>query len=226
MGGKLILSTRFETLLSNMNCDLTTLQPCNHSEADTRILLHLAHAAKQGHTRAYVRTVDSDVVVLTIRFFEYLILSELWMGFGNGKNYRDIPVHTIYTDSGPLKSLALPLFHSLTGCDTTSQFLGCGKKTAWAAWTSIPDLTDTLVALTHDPDLFMLESVHKQRLQYFVLVLYSKGCSAAGVNAARHQLFTTGSKMLENIPPTQAELFQHVKRALLQSFYLHQATSV
>ena len=42
-----------------------------------------------------------------------------------------------------------------------------------------------------------------------------------------HQLFTAGSKLLENIPPTQATLFQHVKQALLQaSFYWHQATLV
>ena len=200
MVGTLLLGTRFETVLSNKNWDLTSLQPCNHSEADTRILLHLAHA--HGKAGSYVRTIDSDVVDLTIRFFEYLSLSELWVGFGTGKNYRDIPVHTIYTDIDPLKSLALPLFHSLTGFDTTLQFLGCGKKTAWAAWTSIPDLTDTLVALTHDPDLFSLQSVHKQWIERFVIVLYIKACNAAGVNAARHQLFTTGSKMLENIPPT------------------------
>ena len=94
MGGKLLLSTRFETVLSNKNCDLTTLQPCNHSEADTRILLHLAHAAKQGHTKAYVRTVDNNVIVLTIRFFESLSLSELSVGFGTGKTtvkYQYIP---------------------------------------------------------------------------------------------------------------------------------------
>ena len=227
MGRKLLLSTHFETVLSNRHCDLATLQPCNHSEADTRILLHLAHAAEQGHTTAYVRTVDSDIVVLTVRFFETLGLSELWVGFGTGKKYRDIPVHTICSKLGPSRSLALPLFHSLTGCDTTSQFLGCGKKTAWAAWTSMPDLTDTLVALTHNPDIFSLESVHMQQIERFVVLMYSKGCGAAGVNEARHRLFTTGSRSLENIPPTQAALFQHVKRALLQaSFYWSQATSV
>jgi hypothetical protein len=132
MGGRLLLSTHFQSVLSSKHCDLTTLQPCNHSEADTRILLHLAHASEQGHTTAYVRTVDSDVVVLAIRFFETLGLSELWVGFGTGKKYRDIPVHTIYSDIGPSKSLSLRLFHSLTGLDTTSQFLGCGTKTAWA----------------------------------------------------------------------------------------------
>ena len=30
------------------------------------MMLHLHHAAEQGHTKAYLRTVDSDVVVLAI----------------------------------------------------------------------------------------------------------------------------------------------------------------
>ena len=107
--------------------------------------------------------------------------------------------------------MALPLFRSLTGCDTTSQFLGCGKKTGWAAWTNIPELTDTLMALTHDPDLFSLESVHIQWIERFVVLMYRKRCGAARVNAARHHLFTTGSRSLENILPTQAALFQYVK---------------
>ena len=85
MGGKLLLSTRFETVLSSRPCDVTTLQPCNHSEADTRILLHLAHAAEHGHTKTYVRTVDSDGVVLAVRCLEYIGLSELWVSFGTGK---------------------------------------------------------------------------------------------------------------------------------------------
>ena len=158
MNGKLLLTTYLETVLSNKDIDLTTLQPCNHPEADTRIILHLAHASKHGHTAAYVRTVDSDVVVLAIRYFSTFGLSELWVGFGCGKNYRDIPVHAICSSLGPYKSLALPLFHSLTGCDTPSQFLGCGKKTAWAAWTSRPHLTDTLVVLTQNPRLVTQQS--------------------------------------------------------------------
>ena len=84
--------------------------------------------------------------------------------------------------------------------------LGCGMTAAWAAWTSMPDLTDTLVTLTRDPHLFIVVSVHMQRLKRFAIFMYSKGCGAAGVKAARHQLFTTGSNILENTPPTQAIL--------------------
>ena len=37
MGGTLLLSIRFETMLSNNHCDLTTPQHCNHSEATTPV---------------------------------------------------------------------------------------------------------------------------------------------------------------------------------------------
>lgn len=50
MGGKLLLSTCSQAVYSNRNHDLTGLQPCNHSEADTRIILHLADGAGKGHT--------------------------------------------------------------------------------------------------------------------------------------------------------------------------------
>ena len=106
MGGKLFLSTHFESVLSNRHCDLTTLQLCNHSEADTRILLHLAHATEDGHTTAYIRTVDSDVLVLAVWFFNTLGLSQLWVGFSTGRKYHDIPVHTINSNLSPSKSLS------------------------------------------------------------------------------------------------------------------------
>ena len=77
------------------------------------------------------------------------------------------------------------------GCDMTSQFLGYGKKTAWAAWTSIPDLTDTLAALAHDPDLFSLRSVQVHRNERFTVLMYRKGCGAFSVSQARFHLFSS-----------------------------------
>ena len=150
MDGILLISTEFEKVLSNKPFDVSALQPCNHSEADTRIILHLAHTSSQGHAKVFVRTVDSDIVVLAIAFYEQLGLSELWIGFGSGKSYRDIPVHSIHAQLVPSKSLALPLFHALKG--TTYQLLGCGKKTAWTACNSIPALTDTMITLTEAPE--------------------------------------------------------------------------
>ena len=101
-----------------------------------------------------MRTVDSDVVILALRWFAPLGLSELWVCLGCGKKIRDIPIHTL---SALSTCLALPLFHAITGCDTVSHFLGCGKKTAWSAWQSFPDLTDTLVAPTNQPQELSLQ---------------------------------------------------------------------
>ena len=103
-----------------LNIDMKTLEPCNHTEADTVtfLFLHLAHAAYQGHQKAFVRTVDSYIVILALSLFENVRLVELWIVFRSGKSYRDIPVHIPHQQLGPSKSVALPLFHSLTGCDT------------------------------------------------------------------------------------------------------------
>ena len=59
-GAKLLLSTKSESVISNRPCDVSALQSCNHSEADSRIFLHLGHAVSQGHQKTYVWTVNSD----------------------------------------------------------------------------------------------------------------------------------------------------------------------
>ena len=41
------------------------------------MMLHLHHAAQQGHAEVYLRTVDSDVVVLAVNFFQEICLGEL-----------------------------------------------------------------------------------------------------------------------------------------------------
>ena len=70
--------------------DLTSLTPCSHEEADTRVFLHVGDAALKGHRKILIRTVDSDVVVLAIRAFALLeeMIEELWVGFGSGCHFR------------------------------------------------------------------------------------------------------------------------------------------
>ncbi|KAL8577836.1 hypothetical protein ACOMHN_054586 [Nucella lapillus] len=41
------------------------------------------------------------------------------------------------------------MFHALTGCDTVSSFTS--KKTAWAVWTVLPELTESLLLLSSAP---------------------------------------------------------------------------
>jgi len=56
--------------------------------------------------------------------------------------------------------------------------------------------------------------------------MYSKGCGLVKVNEARLGLFTRGKKSLDTLPPTQAALYQHIHRVILQGTVWSQATSV
>ena len=64
-----LLTTYNEDVISALSFDKEGLSPCNHKEADTRMLLHAAHASRQGHSKFMIRTVDTDVVILAIANF-------------------------------------------------------------------------------------------------------------------------------------------------------------
>jgi len=50
-------------------------------------------------------------------------------------------------------------------------------------------------------------------LERFVVLMYDRTCDFMAVNDARKHLFAYKARTLENIPPTQAALVQHIKRA-------------
>ena len=41
---------------------------CTHEEADTRLLLHAAHAAQLGYREVVIRSPDTDVAVLAMSY--------------------------------------------------------------------------------------------------------------------------------------------------------------
>ena len=63
--------------------------PCDQEEADTRIFTHLKHAIEVDMIKsACVLANDTDIVVLSIAFFEELKnlgLEQLWVSFGISK---------------------------------------------------------------------------------------------------------------------------------------------
>ena len=81
--------------------DVVGLSPRTHEEADTRIILHLEDAVREKHNKILIRTVDTDVVVLAIRATQHLDISELWIAFGTGKNFRYLAIHEMASALGP-----------------------------------------------------------------------------------------------------------------------------
>ena len=106
------------------------------------------------------------------------------------KRYRYIPVHYIVRELGPSKALALPAFHALTGCDTTSAFFGKAKKIAWSVWQSLLELILHLQLLSSPNPTREMIRTHKNVLERFVTLLYGvyEG-EITTVDAARLYLF-------------------------------------
>jgi len=221
---KCLLATSGENVLFSGNNDFESLQPCLHEEADTRLVLHAANAAKAGYKKIAIRTVDTDVLVIAISTWQEMQCEELWLAFGTGKKYRYIAVHELANCLGPEKSKALPAFHSLTGCDTTSSFCGKGKKTAWLAWSNFPDVTAALLKLGSTLDTISDDTM--LLLERFVILLYDRTAEHISVNSARQHFFTQKGWQIGNIPPTRDALLQHVKRAAYQSGHVWSQTLV
>ncbi len=211
---KQVISTYHTDVLCNKARDLSGLAPCTHEEADSRVLLHVEDATKQGHTKISIRTVDTDVLVLAVTTAQRLDIPELWVAFGTGKHFRFIPAHDVASALGADRCIALPMFHAFTGCDTVSCFGGRGKRTAWETWRSYNDVTPAFSALASTP-----EGIDQwlEPLERFVVLLYDRTNGLGSVNQARKYLFTQKSRTINNIPPTKASLMQHTKRAAYQA---------
>ena len=99
-------------------------------EADTRLLLHDKHAARD-HRRIVIQSPDTDVSVLCVSHFRDLSVEEVWFCTGVKDKMRYIPVHMIDVELKEKVCTVLPAFHALTGCDSTSSLLNVGKRKPW-----------------------------------------------------------------------------------------------
>lgn len=215
---KQVITTIGSDVLTINRQDVLEPAPCTHEEADTRLLLHLCDAVQQGYTKAEIRTVDTDVLVLAILSAQRLNIEELWVAFGVGKNYRIFAAHDLARSLGRDRCTALPLFHTITGCDTVSFFGGRGKRTAWDTWNAYQDITATFCALADRPTQQTVQDMLKP-LERFIVLLYDRTSSDKCVNDARKHLFTQKGRAIDNLPPSQDALIQHTKRAVYQAGY-------
>ena len=162
-----------------------------------------------------IRTGDTDVIVLAVNVRARLeTIEELNIHFGTGKHFKMFDAVLISKSIGDKNSLALPLFHSLTGCDTVSGFSGKGKKTAWTVWKIYPKLTKIIIQINDNPASIHENEVMKH-VERFVVLLYERTSDFWSVNETRRKLFSHKSG-IENIPPSFNALLQHVKRAVFQ----------
>ncbi|CAG9823856.1 unnamed protein product [Phaedon cochleariae] len=216
--GKLVICTDEESVtFVGPLVDGVDLAPCSHEEADTRLLIHVKSAILSGHKNILISTVDSDVIVIAAAKFhelEQMGMQDLWFEFGVGKNRRYFSLSVILRGLSVEKCAALPFFHAYTGCDTVSSFHGIGKTRAWNVWGKMQEMTDVFIRLS-STDIITEEDFDK--IQLFTVMMYDVTSQTETVNECRRVLYTQKNRSVENIPPTEGALRQHLRRAMLQS---------
>ena len=201
-----IISAYDDKITSRPDEDSELLSPSYHEEADTRLFLHVIDMARKGFVRIMVRTVDTDVLMLSVSLFDKLNVDELWIDFGTGKQRCYIPIHEMVLD--PMKRAGLRFFFAFTGCDQVSFFSHVSEATAW----NLFPLMDLVFARLSDKPTEDDINESMPLLERYVVLLYHKTSNCSDVNSCRRELFCNG-RGIENIPPTREALLQHVKRS-------------
>ena len=102
------------------------------------------------------------------------VVSIQWLAFGTGKSFRYFAAHEI---------AALPMFHAITGYDNVSCFAGYEKKTAWAVWTVLPELTYALLKLS-----FALSTIPEDVqpcIERFAIFIYDRTRTSNDIDKTR-----------------------------------------
>ena len=50
-----------------------------------RVIIHAFDAARKGSQKLFIRTIDTDMLVLAIDYVERLGVQKIWIAFGTGK---------------------------------------------------------------------------------------------------------------------------------------------
>lgn len=98
----------------------------NQEETDTRVVLYLKYAAKQGYKSAVVRTPDTDILLILLHHAHTIELT-IYLDIGTGKNRQLINLSELAESKGPDYCTTILGLYVFTGEDVTSAFKGKGK---------------------------------------------------------------------------------------------------
>ena len=90
---------------------------CDHEEADTRVVVHVLHAAERGYDRIVIRTSDTDIIVIML--FHLLNFQtrypniKLFVSFGVEKYFQILDLTKIFDRLGSMRCKALSFFHTI-----------------------------------------------------------------------------------------------------------------
>ena len=106
---------------------------CNHSKADTRVILHMIEADKSTTGDIIVRVSDTDILVLLVHHV-HRVSSTVRMEVGT-RGQGDllyVNITKIAAVIGQVMRAAFPGLYAFTGCDYTSDFTRKGRSRPYA----------------------------------------------------------------------------------------------
>ena len=129
--GKVIFVTCESDCYESTSEASNTVEELNSTreEADTRLILHAAHAARSGHKAVVVASEDTDIFLLCLAF-KCFILASMHVKCGAQTRTRYVSISSVVGAVGGELCKCLIGMHAFTGCDTVSAFTGRGKITA------------------------------------------------------------------------------------------------
>ena len=161
-----------------------------------------------------ISRLTSSVEIQMSSFFSLhtcqIPLQHFWMFTGTAKRKLYVPVHQICLSEETQNSLLA--FHSIAGCDTTSQFAGIGKQSSWSIFVTCPRLLQHLGKDESPEEKVLCDA------EAFICQLYNKGREETLINRERASAFRKAKKSLDSLPPTQDTPHLHIKRAHYQTF--------
>ena len=105
---------------------ITELEDCNRFEADTRLIYV---ATQVDDMPVIISATDTDVLVLMVHIYSWRDIFQPWQIKIDHQNF--VNVAAIADHIGSEACNILPVFHSITGCDTTSFLFRVGKVAPW-----------------------------------------------------------------------------------------------
>lgn len=144
---------------------------CSHEEADSRMIFHIANLHRS-ITNVVVRSNDTDVLVILLA--NKCKLPEkihIWMevGFQTKNTLRYIDIDLLADKIGLSMCLALAGFHSFTGCDYTSAFLGKGKARPYKILENSQPFQEAFKTFGHSESV---DETISKTIEHFVCQIY------------------------------------------------------
>ena len=224
---KIVVVRRIEKIKINLNGALANINmsDSSHSEADTRIVLHVFPCVHSGLKDIYVRANDMDIVVIVVAympdFLEIYSNVRVSVVSGVGFNTSCISVNAIAAYIGLKKCKELLFLHSPLGSDCTSSFFHVGKVKFWDVWPKNSFVSETFLVRSNRPKLPLAEKNLKVIESFVCSVYVTEQDISPSADIARYQIFKyRGNSEMRSLPPTRDALIQHIHKAAYLSGYI------